>query len=79
MVYWLATGGGRLRLGLAHAVKYVLHHEFGHFVKGNKNYTLKKDWSNFLRWRQKEAIWPTYPHANILAFPGDDNLSNTHK
>ena len=37
--WWPATSGGRLRL--AQAVKHVLHHKFGHSVKGNKNYTLK--------------------------------------
>ena len=63
---WPHTSGGRLRR--AHAIKHVLHHIFGHFVKGNKKKHSQKSLIKF------SAILPTYPHANIFALPGDDNM-----
>ena len=46
--WWPRTRGGRLRL--VHAITHVLHHNFGHFVKGNKRNAHKNRLIKFSAW-----------------------------
>ena len=66
------TSGGRLHF--EHTITHLLRHRFGHFVKGTKKITYKKINQNFCLAGKRQEILPIYPHANILAFPGNDNL-----
>ena len=66
--WWPRTSGGRLRF--IRAITYLLRHIIGMFVKGNKGNLHKKIPDKFSV-RQKVDSFPSHPHANIAAFPGD--------
>ena len=80
MLFRLATSGGGVLVFVVcvlqrDAITQLLRYRFGNFVKRNKRKNIKKiDLIVCLGGKRL----PNYSHVNIIVFPGDDNLSNTH-
>ena len=71
------TSGGRLRF--AHAITFFVASQGQLFSKKNQKETPTTDIGKiFCPGGKSLAISPSYPHANTIAFPGDQNLLYTH-